>query len=420
MRELAAAIAAVPILALVYAEALVRRLRLTGLLALPVLASVYALEMLRRPRLGLSALAIVAIPLLALGTLASAAPAALDARPPGASTALDEIQLRPIGAVLADQPSVGGSSPVGEPAIPGETPAPVATPGPVATAAVEPAAADVPGEGETPARVPDVLLAEEMAPPPSVVRFRPRGGAADVDRGASLSVRFDRSMEREATADAFGATIDGEPVPGTLRWAEDDTVLVLDPSSALPYGARVVLQVDAAARATDGQTLVEPRAVSFTVEPKPTPTPVPTPEPRPAGPSEETGGSSAGGSWAWPLNGAITQYFGQSLTIYGTHHGLDINGETGDPIRAAAGGTVVVAGYYDRCGGLDVHIDHGDGLVTWYRHLSRVLVSVGQRVDRGDLIGQVGSTGCSTGSHLHFAVRRGSTWLDPLDYLPRR
>jgi len=425
LRELAAAIAAVPILALVYGEALVRRLRLAGLLALPVLASVYALEMVRRPRLGLFALTIVVVPLLALGTLASAAPAALDARPPGTSTALDEVQLRPIGEVIADRPSDGGSPPDGKLA-PGGTPAPGepaiagGTTAPVATAAVEPAATDVPGEGEAPSRVPDVLLAEEIAPPPSVVRFRPRGAAAEVDRAASLSVRFDRAMEREATTAAFGATIDGEPVSGTLRWAEDDTVLVLDPSAALPYGARVVLRVDAAARAIDGQPLVEPRAVSFTVEAKPTPAPVPPPEPRPAAPSEETGGSSAGGSWAWPLDGPITQYFGQSLTIYGTHHGLDINGETGDPIRAAAGGTVVVAGYYDRCGGLDVHIDHGDGLVTWYRHLSKVLVSVGQRVERGDLIGRVGSTGCSTGSHLHFAVRRGSTWLDPLDHLPRR
>jgi murein DD-endopeptidase MepM/ murein hydrolase activator NlpD len=252
------------------------------------------------------------------------------------------------------------------------------------------------------------------------------GSSTDVDQGASLSVRFDRSMEREATAAAFSATIEGEPVTGSLRWAEDDTVLVLEPDQPLPHGARVILRVEVDARATDGQPLVERRAISFTVEPRPTPTPAPTPRPAPV--SRDTGGSSSGAGratgstagWDWPLDGPITQDFGQSLTIYGTHRGLDIDGDTGDPIRAAASGTVVVAGYYDACGGLDVHIDHGDGLVTWYRHLSRVLVSVGQRVDRGDLIGRVGSAGCSTGSHLHFAVRRGSTWLDPLDFLPRR
>jgi murein DD-endopeptidase MepM/ murein hydrolase activator NlpD len=79
-----------------------------------------------------------------------------------------------------------------------------------------------------------------------------------------------------------------------------------------------------------------------------------------------------------------------------------------------------VAGHYDACGGNDVHIDHADGLVSWYRHLSHIDVSVGDRVAAGDLIGRVGNTGCSLGSHLHFAIRRGTTFLDPLDFLPGR
>jgi murein DD-endopeptidase MepM/ murein hydrolase activator NlpD len=64
--------------------------------------------------------------------------------------------------------------------------------------------------------------------------------------------------------------------------------------------------------------------------------------------------------------------------------------------------------------------DHGDGLASWYRHLSRIDVAMGTLVEAGTVIGRVGGTGCSLGSHLHFAIRKGSTFVDPLDYLPPR
>jgi murein DD-endopeptidase MepM/ murein hydrolase activator NlpD len=120
------------------------------------------------------------------------------------------------------------------------------------------------------------------------------------------------------------------------------------------------------------------------------------------------------------LIGPITQLFGQSLTQYGFHQGIDIDGDTGDPVRAARSGRVIVAGYADSCGGLQVRIDHGNGYTSWYRHLSRVTVAVGERVSGGTLIGRVGATGCAIGSHLHFGIRKGSTFVDPLKYLPRR
>jgi murein DD-endopeptidase MepM/ murein hydrolase activator NlpD len=186
---------------------------------------------------------------------------------------------------------------------------------------------------------------------------------------------------------------------------------VLTPSSALPFGAETALSVDMGARAADGVALTEPRSAIFTVEPRPAPVARSTPTARPKAPST---------AWHWPLLGPITQRFGESLTRYGVHNGLDINGETGDPVRAARGGRVVVAGSYDRCGGLQVHIDHGDGLVSWYRHLSRIDVEEGTLVEAGTVIGRVGNTGCSLGSHLHFGIRKGSTFVDPLDYLPPR
>ena len=151
--------------------------------------------------------------------------------------------------------------------------------------------------------------------------------------------------------------------------------------------------------------------MTFTVEPRPapaTPRPAPKATPRP---------HSA--AWRWPLIGPITQKFGESLTQYGFHQGIDINGETGDAVRAARGGRVTVAGHWDECGGLQVHIDHGSAVESWYRHLSGVGVKVGQRVDAGTVIGAVGETGCAFGSHLHFAIRAGGSFVDPLRYLPR-
>jgi murein DD-endopeptidase MepM/ murein hydrolase activator NlpD len=81
---------------------------------------------------------------------------------------------------------------------------------------------------------------------------------------------------------------------------------------------------------------------------------------------------------------------------------------------------VKVAGYWDECGGLQVQIDHGEGVESWYRHLSRIDVAVGASVSGGTVIGRVGETGCAFGSHLHFAIRVNRTFVDPLRYLPPR
>lgn len=124
------------------------------------------------------------------------------------------------------------------------------------------------------------------------------------------------------------------------------------------------------------------------------------------------GAVSATGNFAWPISGVITQRFGWY------HTGVDIAAGFGTPIVAADSGSVIVASWPDNSGyGLRVVIDHGNGYNTWYGHMSRVAVSAGQTVKRGDVIGYEGSTGRSTGPHLHFEVRRGSTRLNPLDFL---
>jgi murein DD-endopeptidase MepM/ murein hydrolase activator NlpD len=245
--------------------------------------------------------------------------------------------------------------------------------------------------------------------PPVVVRFRPRDGSTGVAPSSWLSVRFSAPMDRASTERAFEVLVAGRPIDGRRWWAEDDTVLVLDPDGRLPAGVVVRLVVGTTARSRIGLPLVARAEATIRV--------AAAASARPS-PSGEGGDTSQG--WRWPLLGPITQRFGESLTRYGWHNGIDIDGATGDPVVAARAGRVTVAGRYDVCGGLEVHLDHGAGLESWYRHLSVVEVAVGAWVVAGERIGRVGDTGCSLGSHLHFAIRRDGTWVDPLRYLPAR
>ncbi|MSO96570.1 MAG: M23 family metallopeptidase [Thermoleophilia bacterium] len=130
-----------------------------------------------------------------------------------------------------------------------------------------------------------------------------------------------------------------------------------------------------------------------------------------AGRQQSTGPT---GGLAWPAPGAVTSPFGQRWGRM--HTGIDIGSSTGAPIVAAAAGTVLVAGWGDGYGNTVV-IDHGGGVATLYGHQSSIGVAVGQSVTRGETIGAVGSTGRSTGPHLHFEVRINGSPVDPLGYL---
>lgn len=117
----------------------------------------------------------------------------------------------------------------------------------------------------------------------------------------------------------------------------------------------------------------------------------------------------ATGGWVWPAQGRITQPYRP------WHKGIDIANKSGGAILAADAGTVVVAGWPDSGGyGNRVVINHGNGTLTLYAHMSRIDVTVGQGVNRGDQIGLMGSTGRSTGSHLHFEIRTERGNSDPL------
>lgn len=126
-------------------------------------------------------------------------------------------------------------------------------------------------------------------------------------------------------------------------------------------------------------------------------------------------GSGHASGLGWPLNSHINSYYGYRWG--GFHTGIDLAGSTGDPYVAAAAGKVVSAGWgggYGNC----IIIDHGNGIMTRYAHSSKLLVSVGQSVSKGQTIGLVGSTGNATGPHLHFEVIINGDTVNPLNYLP--
>ncbi len=110
--------------------------------------------------------------------------------------------------------------------------------------------------------------------------------------------------------------------------------------------------------------------------------------------------------------------FYQKDDIVNYHYGEDYIGRTGDAIRAVNDGTVVIAGMYPIRGGLSV-IDHGAGITSAYFHQSAILVKVGQKVRRGSVIGRVGSTGFSTGPHLHLEMRVSGEATDPKQWIGR-
>ncbi len=126
------------------------------------------------------------------------------------------------------------------------------------------------------------------------------------------------------------------------------------------------------------------------------------------------------GVFRWPVRGPITSNFGWRIhPVYGRtryHTGIDIGVAYGTPIKAADGGTVIYSGW---CGGYGyaVMIDHGRGVVTLYGHCSRLYVHRGQPVAKGQVIAAVGSTGVSTGPHLHFEVRQNGVPVSPWGFL---
>lgn len=152
-----------------------------------------------------------------------------------------------------------------------------------------------------------------------------------------------------------------------------------------------------------GQVVIVPEGIMPNVQPV---------SPRVRQITPDAGTVVASGNFVWPASGRITQNF----VWY--HKGLDIANNAAPEILAADAGVVVVSGWPDGYGyGNRVLIDHGNGFRTLYAHLSRIYVVSGQSVNRGDAIGRMGTTGRSTGIHLHFEVINNGVYLNPLSVL---
>ena len=137
---------------------------------------------------------------------------------------------------------------------------------------------------------------------------------------------------------------------------------------------------------------------------------------------EKTGGGNGTLRWPLKITGRISSGFGRrhspTAGASSYHKGIDIAVPSGTPIVAAESGTVVTAAYSSSAGNY-VMISHGNRLYSVYMHCSKLAVTEGDSVKRGQVIAYAGSTGISTGSHLHFGVSKNGTYVNPLSYVSR-
>lgn len=159
----------------------------------------------------------------------------------------------------------------------------------------------------------------------------------------------------------------------------------------------------------------------FTVTDIPEPAPAPAPATEVAGQGEW---ASVDQGWALPVSGRITSPFGPRPNkpvagVSDTHHGTDIAAPCGEPVFAATAGTVEETGYQGSYGNW-VLIGHADGVQSGYAHNSKLLVGVGQTVAAGEVIALVGSTGSSSGCHVHFEIRVDGSQTNPETFMSSR
>jgi murein DD-endopeptidase MepM/ murein hydrolase activator NlpD len=119
--------------------------------------------------------------------------------------------------------------------------------------------------------------------------------------------------------------------------------------------------------------------------------------------------------FVWPVQGRITSPFGMRGSFF--HGGLDVSSGTGTPIKSAASGKVIFSGWKSSYGYM-VEIQHNNDVATLYAHASKLLVKVGETVEQGQVIARVGTTGYTTGPHLHFEVKVRGSQVNPRQFLP--
>jgi len=192
----------------------------------------------------------------------------------------------------------------------------------------------------------------------------------------------------------------------------------IDVQSVIAFAPNNLSSADAI---TEGMVLLLPGAVP---PPPPPPPPAPAAAPQvavePTAPPAPPPAAASSSGYIWPYVGPISSYFGEPRGGGYYHQGIDIDafGNCGAPVVAAAAGTVVLAGWDNGGLGNRIAIRHADGSETVYGHLTDIYVDYGQQVGQGEVIGTIGTTGYSTGCHLHFEIHIGGVAVDPLAYLP--
>lgn len=200
-----------------------------------------------------------------------------------------------------------------------------------------------------------------------------------------------------------------QAIPSPVREEETDS-LILGETATLTQGTEGSREVTARVTSRCGREIAR-ETLSSTVLTEPTPTVL--------GVGTAQGVEAAQGRFIRPAEGVLTSPFGGRYLFgsYSFHQGIDLANFSGTPILAAADGTVSWAGPKGTYGSL-LTVDHGNGFTTYYAHCSRLLVREGDTVSQGDTIALMGSTGRSTGPHLHFEVRWQGEPLDPALCLP--
>lgn len=285
---------------------------------------------------------------------------------------------------------------------------------------------------------PDPRFAQAFEPfpnGPTIAGFQdPHTNISEKPRSESIDYKVESGDTLSSIAQKFNISTD------TIRWANDITGDSIKPGQALEilpltgvsYTVKSGDTLESVAKKFSaeqqpildypfndipddlslkvGQLLMVPDGVP--PETKIPPKPKPQPKYLAEGPASPAFSAPGGAEFIWPAGGMLSQYF----SWY--HPGVDIANRAGPGIAAAAGGTVMVAGWPDSTGyGNRVVVDHGNGYTSLYAHLSNVYVSVGQTISRGQLIGQMGSTGRSTGTHLHLEIHYKGVALNPLAIL---
>lgn len=262
----------------------------------------------------------------------------------------------------------------------------------------------------------------------------PHTSISQKPRSEIIEYKVENGDTLSGVADKFGISTD------TIRWANDLTGDSIKPGQTLN-----ILPVTGVSHKVSGGDTLESVAKKYSAEQQaildfpfndvpddfalkvgqllivpdgsPPEIKIPSkPKPQPAylaqGPGSPAFSAPGGASFIWPTAGIITQYF----SWY--HPGVDIANRSAPGISVSDGGIVIVAGWPDNSGyGNRVVVDHGNGYTSLYAHMSNIYVSVGDTISRGQLIGQMGSTGRSTGTHLHLEIHYKGVALNPLAIL---